>query len=1126
MKEKLAMTDAQREIVLKESNNMLVSASAGSGKTFTMIERVKRLVLEKGVSVDNILAVTFTETAAQDMKAKLKNALSEKSKDFDQTRIYRQLALIPSSDISTLHAFCARLIRSYFFTVGLSPDFAVMDEADAKVMRSDCVDKTFKLFYEQKQGWFNKLVDRHATKRSDESLKQMILQAYAFCDSEENPFMLMDKVQDECDPANCDRLLAQYKQDLNFELLPLIEKCKTALTILQKDELVKAIEYTNALLIDMQNIVDSQDVYAVKKTIAVFSLRLNFERNLTSEQEILKETVKEIKERFKKLVNRFSSNLAQNRYEEIAKMQTVSMHAQSFANVLKTFSDIYSQEKRQENLLDFNDLEHFALQILSDESVRQEVSNKYQYIFVDEYQDINSVQEKIISLLSNDNVFMVGDVKQSIYGFRGCRPEFFSQKEQTMLKDKKAFYLNQNFRSATKVIDMVNTIFSYSMTERYFGFNYKDASKLISGGVYPNEQTGRASLHLLLKQEKAKKDIETPRVYDILQEIKGEKELEDNNTASLIVKIINEELGKEYYDLKDKKSKKVEYKDITILTRNRNNKFVAGIVKGLIAHGIPVVSDVKENVCDYQEILMVVNALKLVDCFKQDVALASTLKSPIGGLNDDELAQIVAFYTDTEEAQKDWRWGFADAYEYYVKHATTPLSTKVKEFNEYFEKIREIADFVGAEGVLNALINDKNIESYLFAQKNGSTKVNRLRRLVCASVVDAKRLTVSEFLQKVQTSPESFNFADCADEDSVKILTIHASKGLEFPVVIVCGLERQMNNEEEHGDLLFSRQKGFAFKCFNDENRTKSETLIRGVIKESMRRDRVREELRLFYVALTRATFSLNLILEGKEEVRSQEFFTAERFIDYLPNTIAYTLHDPQELEFTQLKAETRKVIIGQSQQQIVESMRKRFEYQYPHLTDTTLPLKMGVTSAVKSEDQSLVHLLFDEPSPDAERGIIAHLIMENYNFNSTDTIYQQVQGMIDSGIIDKTQTEKINLDRLNSVISSGAFDEIKGCKLYREKEFLVNVEAQKLIGASSNEQILVQGIIDLLAIEKNNKTAVVVDYKYSSLDKNSLKIKYSKQLELYTYAVEKVLNVKVNKMVIVNLFTGEIVKL
>lgn len=1120
------MTDAQREIVLKQSNDMLVSASAGSGKTYTMIERVKRLVLEQGVSVDSILAVTFTETAAQDMKAKLKNALSDKIKDFDQTRIYKQLALIPSSDISTLHSFCARLIRAYFFIVGLSPDFAVMDEADAKVMRSDCVDKTFKYFYEQKQDWFNKLVDRHASKRSDEALKQMILQAYSFCDSEENPLSLMDKFENECNPNNCDNLLKQYKEDLNFYLLPLIEKCKTVLALLQMDKLVKASEYTNALLIDLEKVFDSQDVYVVKKPIYAFSLRLNFERNLTSEQENLKEAVKEIKEKFKKLVNRFSSNLADNKDEEVKKLQVASSHAQSFSTVLKTFSDFYTQEKRQENLLDFNDLEHFALQILSDDGARKEVSDKYKYIFVDEYQDINSVQEKIITLLSNNNVFMVGDVKQSIYGFRGCRPEFFSQKEQTMLKEQKAFYLNQNFRSATNVINMVNTIFSYSMTERYFGFNYGDTSKLVSGGVYPEEQTGRAGLHLLLKKEKAKKEIEAPRVYDILQEIKGEKQLEDNNTASLIVKLINQELGKEYYDLKDKKSKKVEYKDITILTRNRNNKFVANIVKGLIAHGIPVVSDVKENVCDYQEILMVVNALKLVDCFKQDVALASTLKSPIGGLNDDELAQIVAFYTDTEEAQKDWRWGFSDAYEYYIKHATTPLSLKVKGFDEYFKKIREIADFVGAEGVLNTLIDDKNIEGYLFAQKNGTTKVNRLRRLVSATIVDGKRLTVTEFLQKVQTSPESFNFADCADEDSVKIMTIHASKGLEFPVVIVCGLERQMSSEEEYGDLLLSRQKGFAFKCFDDANRTKSETLIRGVIKEGMRRDRVREELRLFYVALTRATFSLNLIVEGKEEVKSQEFFGAERFIDYVPNTIAYTLNDPEELEFIELKSPIRKVIIGQSQEQIVENMQKVFAYQYPHTIDTTLPLKMGVTSAIKSEEQQLVHLLFDEPSPDAERGIIAHLIMENYNFDSEDSVYAQVQSMIDSGILDKSQVQKINLDRLNAVINSGAFDSIKGKKLYREKDFLVNVNAQKLIGANSNEQILVQGIIDLLAIDKQNKTAVVVDYKYSSLDSNSLKIKYSKQLELYAYAVEKVLSTKVDKMIIVNLFTGEIVEL
>ncbi|MBE5737761.1 MAG: hypothetical protein E7348_05110 [Clostridiales bacterium] len=1115
------MTNEQSQAVFQDNGNMLVSASAGSGKTFTMIERLKRLVIEQGVGVDQILAVTFTEMAASEMKEKLKSALSQNFDEKVKDRMYRQLSLVPSSDISTLHAFCARLIRSYFFAVGLSPDFSVMDEADAQVLKNECIEKTFREFYDSEQQWFYTLIDRHASKRTDGGLKQMVLSAYTFCDAEANPFELMDRYQSVCTSENCESLILEYKNALNAYIEPLIDECETCLTLLEKDQLNIGAEYTNILLVDLKQIFNSQDVYCIKKPLQSLEKRINFEKKLTSQQLEIKEKVKLIKAELKALVKRFASNLAENIEQEKQKLQSVFTHTQDFVKIVKRFAEIYSQEKRQENALDFNDLEHFALEILKVDYIRQDVKNKYKYIFVDEYQDINAVQESIISLLSNDNLFMVGDVKQSIYGFRGCRPEFFSSKFENMKKQgQTVLTLNHNFRSCENVIEMVNTIFNYSMTKRYFGFDYKDGSQLVSGGVYPEQYKGRATLHLLKKQESEKAQVEKPRIYNILQEINNQKEQKDNHLASLVTEIINDELGKEYYDVKEKKLKRVEYKDITILTRNKGNSFVAGLVKGLALHGIPVTSAVKENVCDYKEILMMINALKLVDCFSQDIPLATTLKSPVGGFNDEDLAQIVCYYTDTESAKENPKWTFINAYEYYIEKADTDLSNRLKQFKEYFDRIRIIADFVGAEGVLNTLVDDKHLESYLFAEHNGKTKVNRVRRFIMASIVNGKKLTVSEFLQKIENSPESFNFAQSEDEQAVKVMTIHASKGLEFPVVIACGLERTMNSEEEHGDLLFSRQDGFAFSYFDDQKRQKSSTIVRGVVKEKMRLDRIREELRLFYVALTRATYSLHLTVEGDIKDRKETFMGAEKFIDYVPNTISAIVHDPEDLTFTERKAPIRKVIIGQSEQSVVDKLKKTFAYQYPHELDTELPLKTGVTSAITYETENVVHMLFDEPTPDIERGVIAHAILENFNFNSQDSLAVQVGAMVDKGIITKEQMDKVNLTRIENAISCESLKNLRTFKLYREKQFLVNIEANKILDTLSQENVLLQGVIDLLAIDKDK--AIIVDYKYSSLDKNSLKVKYAKQLELYAYAVNKVLGANVEKRILLNLFTGE----
>ncbi len=1118
------MTKEQERAVLFDKGNVLISASAGSGKTHTMIERVKRLILSCDVNVDQILAVTFTEMAASDMKEKLKKALSD-SAELDKKRIYKQLALIPTADISTLHAFCARLIRSYFFVVGLSPDFNIMDEADAKVMRLDAVDKTFKEFYDKGEDWFYNIVDRQASSRTDRALKDLVLSAYAFCDSEENPTTLMDRFLLEYSNENFDNLLSTLKADLDAQLKIILSQLTDAHLLIEKGDLEKGAQFTKTVIADIEYILSSKDIYIIKKPLENFAIRFAFEKKLTEEQEELKEIVKKNRDKLKKIIAKFNKNIGENREMDLLRLNSAKEHTEWFVKILKRFSHVYATEKREENLLDFNDLEHFALQILQDETIREDIKKKYKYIFIDEYQDTNGVQESIMSLLANDNLFMVGDVKQSIYGFRGCRPEFFANKFTSMQKDgQTVLTLNHNFRSAKAVIDMVNQIFSYSMTKEFFGIDYKNTSQLISGGVYPENKTGRATLHLLEKAEREEQIEESPRVYNILQEIKNPKEEKDNHVASLITQIIDEELGKTYYDAKNKCERQITYNDIAILTRNKNNGYVENLVGALIKHGIPILSDVKEKICDFSEIAMIINALKLVDCFDQDIPLASTLLSPIGNFTEEDLATVVCAFSHTDLTKYNKQWTFLDAYNYYLENQNNDLSLRLKEFNQYFAGLRFIADFVGAQGVLNKLIDDKNLQSYLFAEHNGKKKVDRLNRLVCSTVNNGKILTVTEFLDKVNSSPESFDFVDGGEEDAVKVMTIHASKGLEFPVVIVCGLERNMNTEDEYGDVLFSRSHGLAFKCFDDQKRSKDETLLRGVIKEELARERVKEELRLFYVALTRATYSLHLTVEGDIAKRKEVFCGADKFIDYVPNSIPTKIHTLDGLTFTELKKNTQKVIISQTNKDVVEQMKRQFEYQYSFAEDTFLPLKSGVTAVSQNDESEVVHLLFNEPTPDKERGIIAHKIMENYSFNTDIDLFNQVKHMVSAGVLLKEQEKSVNLNRIDSAIKSGGLDCLKGYKLFREKAFLVGVPANKIFKTQSEETVVLQGIIDLLAIDDDG--AIIVDYKYSSLEKNSLRVQYHKQLELYAYATEKVLGKKVKKMIIVNLFTGETIEL
>ena len=357
-------------------------------------------------------------------------------------------------------------------------------------------------------------------------------------------------------------------------------------------------------------------------------------------------------------------------------------------------------------------------------------------------------------------------------------------------------------------------------------------------------------------------------------------------------------------------------------------------------------------------------------------------------------------------------------------------------------------------------------------------------------------------------------------------MTIHSSKGLEFPVVIICGLERAFNAEDDSKEILFDRKYGFAVKNYVDQSRVKEETVLRGVIRENARLERIREEARLFYVATTRAQYSLHLICSQKEDKRKDEFMGASSFLDFIPSYIPATYYNERDFSLYNEKKQTRKVLIGKSDTCAEMQMRTNFNYTYPYFTDTLLPLKYSVTGAVKEEKQDFypTYVLLDNETTDIERGNIAHKFLEHYDFYSDDGIKVQAERLSACGIISKEDLDKINLVRIERAIKSGVFDVLKNAVLYREKSFLVQIPADKLIGSKSKENVLLQGIIDLLAVKGNE--AYIIDYKYSALDGESLKGRYQKQLDLYAYAVESTLGLKVKEKTLVNLFTGDTVRL
>ena len=1112
----------QSEVISHEQGNILISASAGSGKTFVMIERLIRLIVEKKTKVKNVLCVTFTESAAREMKEKLKTALIKKIKEGQD--LGEELLDVETADICTIHSFCSRVLRKYFFSAGVSPDFKIADQEKTSVLIKDSINKVFTELYEKKDEAFIELLKRHGKYRSDAEFKKLIVRLHGFTKIEVDFDEFVKKCIDLYD--DFDGVKNKYKELLNCELNGLKNYLLDLKREAQELEFVKAVEIITKIEETIEDALIS-NVFEFKK-YEQYKTSMYFGQKIGQEKEAVKEQIKEVYTRLTALFKRVNANIS-TESEEREKAVLAKEHLSLLFNVVKAFDECYSRSKEQENLLDFNDLEHFALKALKDEQTLEAIRENYQYIFADEYQDVNAVQEEILSKISNDNLFMVGDVKQSIYGFRGCRPEIFQEKEQLMKKNgQKTVRLNFNFRSADKILEAVNEIFSYSMTDTVYGTDYSQTATLKAGGIYQNQATGRSELHVLTKNQEKKDQLEKGEVYNLLERISEKQEEKPSDIALLIESIIRKELNKTYYNPKTEKFQQITYSDIVILNKNRDNAYVFKLVSDLIKLNVPLSTDVTENVCSYPEIQTLIGLLNLIDCKAEDLSLVTILKSPVGNFTDEELLEISLFFRDIENTvgnDKRRKMRFFNAYEYAVKNLNNATGDKLRKFDEYIENVRKLADFLGAYGILKKVMDDCSFESYLVAKGHGKEKLDRISFFISKSKNEERNRTVHDFLKLIKDCPDAFLLSPATKENSVRIMTIHASKGLEFPVVIVCGLEKGTNSLSQREEVLQDNQLGFAVKNYFDNDKTYSENLFRATFKEKMRIEKIREDLRLFYVATTRASYSMHLTLEVNKDKRRNVFIGAEKFYDYIPRSMNSTEVYSTDLSAEINKREARKVLVGRVNQQKRAQIEKDLYVSYPLISSSTLPLKISVTEA------NLSHEKVDYGKEDyqnsvktgIERGVVAHKIIEQLDFDrliDKNDFNAQIEEMIETNAVTKEQVAQLDLDCLARAIKV-ILTRVKGKKIFKEKSFMAEVDANEIY-SNQTEKILVQGVIDLLVLDDNE--AEIIDYKYSSLSGERLKNKYQKQLDLYASATECALKVKVKRKTLINLLSGETV--
>lgn len=1084
----------QEAVINHGEGNLLVSASAGSGKTFTMIRRLIRLITEGKANVNEILAVTFTEKAAAEMKEKLRKAMFEEIAA-GNTVLKEQVGDIYTADICTLHAFCGRLLRTYFFEAGLSADFDIADSAKAAEIKQRTVTELFEELYAEEDEGLNMLVKRHASGRRDERLKQLVQNLYEFSRSEADPEEALEKSLYGCGEEGFEYFYREYNILLKRRFAAAAGRAVSLAAEAEKAGLKKYADFCVKL-----SRGEIEDMPRVK---------LQDEAHLQ-----IRENIKILKGEIKDIIEA-EENAADKNFHKTRQL-SCRAHAENLIRLVEMFSERYAEEKREVNVADFNDLEHFALKILRIPEINKEVREKYKYVFTDEYQDISGVQEKILALVSDNNLFTVGDLKQSIYGFRGCNADLFRDKERAYTASGQVVYLNDNFRSADAVINGVNAICDEAMTEDFSDVDYKGTSRLTRGGLYP-EGSGRFSIDVL-EIEKKKRESETPRIYDLTEETRSPAP--DAGAGEFIAELIGRELGKEYYDVSAKAYKKVGYGDIAVLTRSRT-EYTENIIKSLLRRGIPVAAESRNSITEYAEIKTLVDILSLIDNFKQDLPLCSALKS-LWRITDEELAEIRVFANDFCDGEKR-RPTFYEAYKCYIENAAGELKENLCKFDGYMRRVRLLADECGAAELIERVMRECALDVRFAASPSGKQKLKRIRRFL-AEASGAKKLTVREFLERIENSEDNFTLAETGGDDTVKIVTLHSSKGLEYPVVIIAGIERGFNFKDIQSEVLLDRKYGFAPRCYDDETKTYGETIERLFLKEIIKDNLRKEELRLFYVGLTRAKYSL--ILAGVNVKPSLDVRGAERFADFIPETVPVNYHGEDFITGAGGKRGFRKIVIGEPDEILTERIRENFAFRYPFEKETVTPLKTSVTESLKGDGEylsMLPEISETDAETSAEKGTAMHKFLEVCDLHA-ENAESEAERLLSAGLLGQEEFDLLNIPALQKLLSSGVFSALCGSKLYREQWFLTSCPAELALGESRGGEVLLQGIIDLLAV--NGNEAVIYDYKYSRKNAEALKATYAKQLKLYKYAVEKSLGLNVKAAYIISLAGAEIIKI
>lgn len=1154
-------TDEQLLAIETRGKNLLVAAAAGSGKTAVLVERIIKIITDDNnpVDIDKLLVVTFTNAAASEMRERIGDAISKKLEEMpDSKMLQRQLALLNKSNITTIHSFCLDIIKNNFHLIDLDPGFRIGDETECTLIKQDVLIELFEDKYDKEDEDFLNLIEAYCTNRDDERLKEIVLKLYNFSMSGPWPSVwLREKAQefninslDELEKASWYKVL---KESLYLDLNNAKNGLDEAIKICEEDsDLAPYLLNLKPELNGIENAINSlnlnlEQIYKAIKDIE-FAYRIKTVKKGLGD-ELDKKKVKSLRDDVKKKINQIKGGVFSVSLDETLNgIKNMYPIIKSLTELVIEFSDRYVKKKMERVILDFNDLEHLCLKILTcnDEngevyasSVAQKFREKFEEVLVDEYQDSNNVQETIISMVSrkdldNPNVFMVGDVKQSIYRFRQAKPELFLEKynsysEEDNKKNRKIM-LYKNFRSREEVIKGVNFIFKSLMSKTVGELDYTDKEALNLGASYDEinkdnvyfqdnefidldkiEVSGALELHILDKSS----DFE-----DEKNEINDEDDKENDNEEDLsavaieariiakrIKELINPSDGKCFmvFDKNLNRYRKITYKDIVILLRSTKN-WADTIVEELSFGGIPVYADINTGYFQTIEIRTIMSLLHIIDNPMQDIYTIASMRSPIFAFTSEELADIRIlnrdnyFYLNVKDIAED----------VYDERINKSLKDKCVYFIEKIGSWREKSLYMPIDEFLWYLYSDTSYYGYVGAMVNGIQRQANLRILFQRAKqyeqTSFKGLfNFINFINKLRKSSGDLGTAKILgeNEDVVRIMSIHKSKGLEFPVVFLSGCGKQFNLRDINDSLLFHEELGIGADCIDIKKRIRYTTLQKYAIKKKFELETLSEEMRILYVALTRAKEKLIITgssynlqkdidacykagVKGFNKVIPSELLKQKSYLKWIMTALIkhkdgdilrqgknefveisddlsswkINFHKKSDFGVENVEDSIEKknisiLSLNYSNFEVDEEIRKRLEFRYKYRDVCSVPSNISVSDIKKAEEE-----IFE---PQAE-----NLFSEEKNRKKPKFIMEEKglskaeKGTAMHFVMQKLDLNKVNLlneikEQIKNMFEKGLItkDEEESINIFKIQKFFKSNLGQRLLKAyKENKQV------------------------------------------------------------------------